>query len=122
MRALRHDDLVLHRPTGPKRLGLTTADEQAWCRWYGESGYQGLGVIVEWGAWLGSLTTSYCEGLLANPRVPRARKIAFVYDLFRWEPWCEDEVRGTEHEGKLAELPQFGIPGIFSPGVLARRH
>jgi hypothetical protein len=98
----RHDGYRAYLPAGEKRLGLTTRDEQGWCRWYGEAAYDGRGAVVEWGAWLGSLTASYCEGLLRNPRVPRGRTVAYAYDLFRWEPWCEEQVRGTEHEGKLA--------------------
>lgn len=107
MERLRQDDFRAHRQSGPKRLGLTTPDEQAWCRWYGAEVYDGHGAIVEWGAWLGSLTTSYCEGLLANPRVSGAGKVAFAYDLFRWEPWCEDEVKGTEHAGRLTVGESF---------------
>lgn len=85
---------------GGKRLGLTTPDEQAWCRWYGAEAYTGRGAIVEWGAWLGSLTSNYCDGLLVNGRRPSGI-VAYAYDLFRWEQWCEDEVRGTEHAGRL---------------------
>jgi hypothetical protein len=99
--ALRHEDHRAHRRSGEKHLGLTTADEQAWCRWYGAEAFDGGGAIVEWGAWLGSLTTSYCEGLALNPRVRRGRKVAYAYDLFRWEPWCEAEARGSAHAGKL---------------------
>jgi hypothetical protein len=101
MTHLRHEDFAKYLAEGPKRLGLTTKEEQAWCRWYGEEAYAGEGVIVEWGAWLGSLTTSYCEGLASNPRLPTTGTVAYAYDLFRWEEWCEDQVRGTEHEGRL---------------------
>jgi hypothetical protein len=102
MPTLRHEDFAVHLPSGPKRLGLTTKEEQAWCRWYGAEAYDGRGVIVEWGAWLGSLTTSYCEGLALNPRLPADGKVAYAYDLFRWEPWCEEQVRDSEHAGRLA--------------------
>lgn len=102
MTALRHEDFAAHLPKGEKRLGLTTKEEQAWCRWYGAEAYGGHGVIVEWGSWLGSLTTNYCEGLALNPRRPSAGIVAYAYDLFRWEEWCENEARGTEHAGKLA--------------------
>jgi hypothetical protein len=101
MPTLRHEDFAAHLPSGPKRLGLTTKEEQAWCRWFGAEAYDGRGVIVEWGSWLGSLTTSYCEGLALNASVPARGKVAYVYDLFRWEEWCEDQVKGTEHAGKL---------------------
>jgi hypothetical protein len=95
-----HGDFARYLPDGAKRLGLTTKEEQAWCRWYGEEAYEGRGAVVEWGAWLGSLTTSYCEGLARNPRLP-AGIVAHTYDLFRWEEWCEEQVRGTEHAGRL---------------------
>ena len=102
-RVLRHDDFRAHLPAGAKRLGLTTKEEQAWCRWYGAEVYEGRGVIVEWGAWLGSLTSSYCEGLTLNSRLgPTPGRVAYVYDLFQWEEWCEDQVKGTEHANTLA--------------------
>lgn len=100
MSELRHADHARYVEPGDKRLGLTTKDEQAWCRWFGAEAYSGRGAVVEWGAWLGSLTSSYCDGLLANPRRPGGT-VAYAYDLFRWEQWCEDEVRGTEHAGRL---------------------
>jgi hypothetical protein len=108
MAGLRHEGFRAHLPSGDKRLGLTTKEEQAWCRWYGAEAWDGRGVIVEWGAWLGSLTINYCEGLVLNPA--RAERgpilaergpIAYAYDLFRWEEWCEEQVQGTEHAGKL---------------------
>jgi hypothetical protein len=98
---LLHDGFRAHLPSGDKRLGLTTKEEQAWCRWYGAEVWSGRGVIVEWGAWLGSLTTNYCEGLMLNPELPERGPIAYTYDLFRWEEWCEEQVQGTEHAGKL---------------------
>lgn len=102
MRDFPHEGFRAHLPVGEKRLGLTTKEEQAWCRWYGAEAYGGRGVIVEWGAWLGSLTTSYCEGLALNPHLPTRRPVAYAFDLFRWEEWCEEQVRGTEHAGRLA--------------------
>lgn len=97
---LRHAEYARYIEPGDKRLGLTTKDEQAWCRWFGAEAYTGRGAVVEWGAWLGSLTSNYCDGLLANARRPSG-VVAYAYDLFRWEQWCEDEVRGTEHAGRL---------------------
>ncbi len=107
MSPLRHEDFAAHLSDGPKRLGLTTKEEQAWCRWYGAEAYEGRGAIVEWGSWLGSLTTNYCEGLALNPRLPPAGKVAYAYDLFRWEPWCEEQVQGTEHAGRLTVGESF---------------
>jgi len=97
-----HERFRAHLPPGDKRLGLTTKEEQAWCRWYGAEAWSGRGAIVEWGAWLGSLTHNYCEGLMLNPRLPERGPVAYSYDLFRWEEWCEQQVAGTEHAGKLA--------------------
>lgn len=100
MSDLRHADYARYIEPGDKRLGLTTKDEQAWCRWFGAEAYAGRGAVVEWGAWLGSLTSNFCDGLRANPRRPSG-VVAYAYDLFRWEQWCEDEVRGTEHACRL---------------------
>ena len=100
MSDLRHAEYTQYIDPGEKRLGLTTKDEQACCRWFGAEGYTGRGAIVEWGAWLGSLTSNYCDGLRVNADRPRG-SVAYAYDLFRWEQWCEDEVRGTEHAGRL---------------------
>lgn len=101
MMNLRYENYRKHLRSGDKLFGLTTPDEQAWCRWFGAEGFTGEGVIVELGTWLGSLTTSYCEGLSANPKTPTGHPVAYAYDLFRWEEWCENEAAGSEHAGKV---------------------
>lgn len=126
MRPPDHEGFRRHLPAGEKRLGLTTKEEQAWCRWYGAEAYGGRGVIVEWGAWLGSLTTSYCEGLASRAELPPRRPLAYAYDLFRWEEWCEDQVRETAHAGKLAVGTTFdeyfrALHGPFADFLEVRR-
>lgn len=82
-------------------IGATTAEERAWCQWYGHQAFSGHGAIVEWGPWLGSLTRAYCAGLKQNKDSLRFKRIAHVYDLFRWDDYCEDWVKNTEHAGRL---------------------
>lgn len=84
-----------------RKVGATSLNEQAWCEWFCRDVYSGAGAIVELGPWLGSLTSSCCAGLRKNPRARGMRSLLHVYDLFRWDQWCEEFARGTKHEGKL---------------------
>lgn len=92
---------------GPKYVGATTLEEQAWCRWFAAEVYTGEGALVELGPWLGSLTTSYCEGLLRNPLTPQRHEVAYVYDLFEWSGIFEEWSRGTPHAGRFAAGESF---------------
>ena len=92
---------------GPRLVGATTLEEQAWCRWFAAEVYTAAGAIVELGPWLGSLTASYCEGLLRNSRTAGRRKLAFAYDLFEWAPIYEDWSRGSRHAGRFAPGDSF---------------
>lgn len=93
--------------TAPRKLGATTVEEQAWCRWYGRDIYQGNGAVVEWGPWLGSLTQSYCEGLRKNPRITGKKNFAHVYDLFKWSSIFESWSANSPHAGKFNEGDDF---------------
>jgi hypothetical protein len=96
-----------HLASGPKYIGATTAEEQAWCRWFGAEVYTGEGALVELGSWLGSLTTSLCEGLARNPRAAPRREIAYVFDLFEWSDIFEEWSRGTPHAGRFSPGDSF---------------
>ena len=98
---------LAHLRPGPKYLGATTIEEQAWCRWFAAEIFTGAGALVELGPWLGSLTLSYCEGLVRNPRARMRRKLAFVYDLFEWSAIFEEWSRGTPHAGRLKPGQSF---------------
>lgn len=63
--------------------------------------------MVEWGPWLGSLTSSYCEGLAANPRANTRRKFAHVYDLFEWCPIFENWSANTPHARRFKPGEDF---------------
>ena len=88
-------------------VGATTVEEQAWCRWFGAKIYTGEGAAVELGPWLGSLTTSLCEGLVDNPRAARRREIVHVFDLFEWSGIFEEWSRGSPHAGRFVPGESF---------------
>ena len=92
---------------GAKYVGATTAEEQAWCRWYGAEAYTAEGALVELGPWLGSLTLSLCEGLVRNPRASQRREIAYVFDLFEWSDIFEQWSHGTPHAGRFRPGESF---------------
>ncbi|MFP4282746.1 MAG: hypothetical protein ACLFU2_09005 [Opitutales bacterium] len=87
-------------------IALTTREEQLWCRYFGEHCYEG-GALVELGPFLGSLTMALQEGLARNPQVDATAATIHAWDLFRWENWCEDHVKGTELAGRLTPGESF---------------
>jgi hypothetical protein len=93
--------------TIPMKVGATTLEEQVWCRWFGREVYKGIGAVVEWGPWLGSLTQSYCEGLDNNPAVAGLKKFVYVYDLFDWSPIFEAWAKGSSHAHRFKEGEDF---------------
>ena len=94
-------------------LGMTCGSEQTFCRNYARELYTGGGEIVDLGCWLGATTVSFAKGLRRNPRLTseKRRKRIHSYDLFRWHPTMDREVRGTPLVGKYREgdsfLPEF---------------
>jgi hypothetical protein len=101
------DAFLRYLSAGPKYVGATTVEEQAWCRWFGAEVYTAKGALVELGPWLGSLTTSLCEGLVRNHRAARRRAIAHVFDLFEWSDIFEEWSRGTPHAGRFVPGESF---------------
>jgi len=84
-------------------IGATTGEERGFCEYYAAELFKGDGLIVELGSWMGSLTRHLLYGLEQNSFVPaeRKKKVIQTYDLFRWEPYMDEWVKGTQHEGKL---------------------
>ena len=102
-----HSDFVRHQVPGAKKIGATTVEEQAWCRWYAAEVFTGRGALVEWGPWLGSLTASYCEGLARNARVAGKKGFVHIYDLFTWSEIFEQWSAGTPHAGRFQPGDDF---------------
>ncbi len=98
--SLDHTEFRDYISTSPE-IGATTPEERAWCQWYGHKVFSGRGAIVEWGPWLGSLTRAYGAGLKQNKDFIKLKGCAHVYDLFRWDDYCEAWVQNTEHAGRL---------------------
>jgi Methyltransferase domain len=96
-----------------EELGMTSGNEQTFCRNYARELYTGAGEIVDLGCWLGATTVSFSKGLRRNPRIAAGRKSKRIhsYDLFRWHPTMDREVKGTPLEGKYRDgdsfLPEF---------------
>jgi hypothetical protein len=92
---------------------MTSDSEQDFCRRYARETYTGAGEIVDLGCWLGATTVSFAKGLRRNSRLASEKKRHRIhsYDLFRWHPTMDREVRGTPLEGKYREgdsfLPEF---------------
>lgn len=107
LRMLAPTAFLRYLSDGPKYLGATTIEEQAWCRWFAAETYTAAGAIVELGPWLGSLTASYCKGLRSNPRAAARRNIAYVYDLFEWSAIFEEWSHGTQHAGRFMPGDSF---------------
>jgi hypothetical protein len=90
-------------------LGMTSGNEQTFCRNYAREIYTGAGEIVDLGCWLGATTIAFAKGLRRNRRLTpkQRRKRIHSYDLFRWHPTMDREVRGTPLEGKFREGDSF---------------
>jgi hypothetical protein len=106
-RMITPDAFLRSLAAGPTHVGATTAEEQAWCRWFAAEIYTAEGALVELGPWLGSLTMSLCEGLVRNPRAAQRREIAHVFDLFEWSSIFEEWSHGTPHAGRFAPGQSF---------------
>ncbi len=91
--------------------GMTSATERAYFQWYAQHIFQGSGVIVDLGCWLGSTTIPLAMGLSKNSVLRTSCKSIHAYDEFIWRPYMEPNVVGTSLEGKFKMgenfLPEF---------------
>lgn len=90
-------DFPLLRPDGGY-LGMTTLEEQEWCREFAKSSYTGKGALVELGAFIGSLTLPLAEGLreaMQAGRLEQSFAKIHVYDLFYWHHSMDPVVENT---------------------------
>jgi len=90
-----------------KLTGATSAREQAFCEWFGENAYRGVGEIVELGPWLGSLTIPLVKGLSRNSSVADKSSRVHVYDRFVWDELMENWVAGTQYVGRIVPEGDF---------------
>ena len=93
----------LRRPNGAY-LGMTTPQEQRWCREFAENRFRGDGARVELGPFIGSLTIPIAEGLqaaVASGRLPRERAFTESYDLYHWHHSMDGCIAGTPLEGRI---------------------
>src|SRR5271169_2618452 len=93
--------------TVPIKVGATSLEEKVWCRWFGREVYQGIGAVIEWGPWLGSLTESYCEGLDKNAAIAGREKFVHVYDLFKWSRIFEEWAGSSPHAQRFKDGDDF---------------
>lgn len=87
-------------------LGMTTLQEQDWCRAYAQHVHTGKGALVELGCFFGSLTLSLAEGLQAS-RLPREAAVVQAYDLFYWHRSMVGCIWRTPLEGRIKEGDWF---------------
>ena len=52
-------------------FAATSRQEQRYCQLFASKVFTGLGRIVEFGPWLGSLTKALGRGLAVNPRIKK---------------------------------------------------
>ena len=88
-------------------LGMTSQDEQAYFEEYARSTYTGAGEIVDLGCWLGSTTIPLARGVAANPSSQASRKKIHSFDVFTWELWMDDCVKGADLEAKYKPGESF---------------
>ena len=74
--------------------GMTSREEQQYCRSYTHDTYTGIGEIVDLGCWLGSTTIPLAQGLRKNLNRYTRRERIHAYDLFLWEKWMDPYMPG----------------------------
>ncbi len=102
------------------RLGMSSLNEQTYFEWYAAHLYKGRGRIVEQGAWLGALTKALLAGLSNNTHIGGEQRKLYVYDLFEWEAYMDDYVRGTQWEGRTREGEDYSHLFLESMGDAGR--
>lgn len=88
-------------------LGMTSSHEQEFLRNYAQHNYSGQGEIVDLGCWLGSATIALAQGLEHNERNILKFKRIHAYDLFEWDTYMNQSVRGTELENRYQAGDSF---------------
>ena len=91
-------------PSHPRTI---TKKEQQYLEKYASTLYSGDGEIVDLGCWLGTTTTSLAKGLNKNPNTNASRKKIHAFDLFEWEYWMDDFVKGMKLENKYKPGESF---------------
>ena len=86
---------------------MTTQQEQAYFEHYAGSLYSGKGEMIDLGSWLGSTTISLARGLAKNRHCHPKRKRIHAFDLFQWEEWMNDCVKGTSIQNKYSQGENF---------------
>ena len=87
--------------------GMTTPQEQVFCRDYAARDLRGRGEVVDLGCWLGSSTVALAQGMAVHPsRATRDRSV-HAYDRFVWEAWMDAIVAGTPLAGRFAAGDSF---------------
>jgi hypothetical protein len=74
--------------------GMTTLEEQAFCRDYAAHSLTGTGEVVDLGCWLGSATLALVQGLDQNPHAAARGRLVHAYDRFRWQEWMDPIAHG----------------------------
>ncbi len=106
---LSNIEFPLRRPDGGY-LGMTTLEEQNWCREYTKSRFKGNGALVELGSFIGSLTLPMADGLkkaIQSGRLGAASAKIHVYDLFYWHRSMIPVVEDTPLSSILKEGDWF---------------
>ncbi len=95
---------LLRRLLGKKQpldLGMTTPQERDFCFRFTSEVWDGQGVIVDLGCWLGATTRALARGL------PTKNRVIHAYDQFRWSVYMDRYVEGTELEGRFRPGDSF---------------
>ena len=99
----------LRNPNG-SYLGMTTREEQDWCRRFASETFSGKGALVELGCFFGSLSIPFAEGMaeaVAIGRLTQEQAILNAYDLFYWHHSMIGTIAGTPLEGRIHEGEWF---------------
>jgi hypothetical protein len=103
-------------------VGMTSLNEQKYLQWFARDLYEGKGMIVELGCWLGSLTQALCRGLESNSSISEKCGRIQVFDLFKWEHNMEDTCKafnlpcsgryldGDDYKALYEEVMQAHLP------------
>jgi len=105
-------------------LGQTTRDDRLLYYWAAKSFYVGTGTIVDGGALVGSTTTAFAEGLLANTTAANPRESILVYDLFSdsHDGYNANLLRGWFNETKPSSKVDYDFERHFRRATEPYKH